>query len=123
MGVFLKSPSKMAFPHVMLSRALAVSIASLFAGWMSAVAPEVRGDEPSVFSLWYDAPATRWVEALPLGNGRLGAMDFGGIRRARYQFNEDTLWAGQPHSYAHEGAAAVLPQLRQLLLDGKQDAA
>ncbi len=47
-------------------------------------------------SLWYDQPSARWTDALPLGNGRLGAMVFGGIERERLQLNEDTLWSGEP---------------------------
>lgn len=52
-------------------------------------------DEP--LSLWYRRPAGKWVEALPLGNGRLAAMVFGGIVRERLQINENTLWAGGPY--------------------------
>ena len=70
--------------------------------------------------LWYDTPAENWNEALPIGNGRIGAMVFGGIDEARYQFNDDTLWVGKPHDYAHRGAKQHLSQIRQLLLDGKQ---
>ncbi|MBM4040084.1 MAG: glycoside hydrolase family 95 protein, partial [Planctomycetes bacterium] len=70
--------------------------------------------------LWYRQPAKRWDEALPVGNGRLGAMVFGGTAEERIQFNDDTLWAGQPHDYAHAGAARFLPQVRQLLFEGKQ---
>jgi len=77
----------------------------------------------SELSLWYDKPATDWVEALPVGNGRLGAMVFGGVSQARYQFNEDSLWAGAPHDYAHAGAHEVLPELRRLLFAGKQNEA
>ena len=70
--------------------------------------------------LFYEKPASQWVEALPIGNGRLGAMVFGGTAKARYQFNDDSLFSGKPHDYAHRGAVDVLPQLRQLLFDGKQ---
>ncbi|MGD9329003.1 MAG: glycoside hydrolase N-terminal domain-containing protein [Cyclobacteriaceae bacterium] len=70
--------------------------------------------------LWYDQPAQDWTEALPVGNGRLGAMVYGGVTREKIQFNEETLWSGQPHDYAHEGAWEVLDELRQLLWDGKQ---
>ena len=70
--------------------------------------------------LWYDQPATRWVEALPIGNGRLGAMVFGGITNEHFQFNETTLWTGEPHEYQHEGAVKFLPQLRRLLNEGRQ---
>ena len=77
---------------------------------------------PSVM-LWYDKPATNWTEALPLGNGRMGAMVYGGIEKEVIQFNEETLWTGQPHDYAHEGAHEVLSELRQLLWEGKQEEA
>ncbi len=72
------------------------------------------------FSLWYERPATQWSEALPIGNGRLGAMVFGGVDNERIQFNEDTLWTGQPHEYQHDGAVDHLPRIRQLLAEGKQ---
>ena len=70
--------------------------------------------------LWYDKPATNWTEALPVGNGRLGAMVYGGTEKETIQFNEETLWTGQPHDYAHEGAHEVFDELRKLLWDGKQ---
>jgi len=70
--------------------------------------------------LWYRQPAEKWVEALPLGNGRLGAMVFGGAESERIQFNEDTLWRGEPHDYSHNGAAKYLPTIRKLLFEGKQ---
>ena len=61
-----------------------------------------------------------WVEALPIGNGRLGAMVFGGVAEERIQFNESTLWTGQPHDYANEGASAFLQQMRDLLNEGRR---
>ncbi|MHC4505545.1 MAG: glycoside hydrolase family 95 protein, partial [Planctomycetota bacterium] len=70
--------------------------------------------------LWYESPAAEWVEALPVGNGRLGAMVFGGVARERIQFNEDTLWTGKPHEYDHPGAADHLETIRRLLREGKQ---
>ncbi len=70
--------------------------------------------------LWYQQPAKEWTEALPVGNGRLGAMIFGGMENERLQFNEDTLWTGGPHEYQHGGAAAYLPVVRKLLFEGKQ---
>jgi alpha-L-fucosidase 2 len=69
--------------------------------------------------LWYRQPAQKWTEALPIGNGRLGGMIFGGIASERIQFNEDTLWKGHPHDYARDGAGQHLAQIRQLLADGK----
>jgi len=70
--------------------------------------------------LWYDQPARSWTEAAPIGNGRLGAMVFGGIAQERLQLNEDTLWIGEPHDYSHEGAVKHLPEIRKLLFEGKQ---
>jgi alpha-L-fucosidase 2 len=74
-------------------------------------------DEP--LSLWYRRPAKRWVEALPVGNGRLGAMVFGGIERERLQLNEDTLWAGGPYNPNNPEALAALPEVRHLIFAGK----
>ncbi len=71
-------------------------------------------------SLWYDKPAVQWFEALPVGNGRMGAMVFGGYPKERVQFNESTLWAGEPHDYANPGASKYLPEIRSLLFKGKQ---
>lgn len=73
--------------------------------------------------LWYDHPAESWNEALPVGNGTLGAMIFGGIVREHIQFNEETLWTGAPHEYAHKGAVHYLDTLRLLLNQGKQEEA
>ncbi len=68
--------------------------------------------------LWYQQPARDWVEALPVGNGRLGAMIFGGIAEERVQFNEDTLWSGGPREWNNPEARTVLPEVRRLILDG-----
>jgi len=70
--------------------------------------------------LWYRQPAKVWTEALPVGNGRLGAMVFGGTAEERIQFNEDTIWTGEPHDYSHPGAADQLPVIRRLLQEGRQ---
>ena len=78
------------------------------------------GAEPGPTTLWYARPAAKWTEALPLGNGRLGCMVFGGTAVDRIQLNEDTLWAGGPRDYAHPGAAEHLPEIRKLLFEGKQ---
>lgn len=73
--------------------------------------------------LWYEEPATVWTEAMPVGNGSLGAMVFGGIETEHLQFNEDTLWTGTVHAYHNEGASAYLDDIRELLWQGKQDEA
>ncbi len=74
----------------------------------------------SPLKLWYDRPAEKWTEALPIGNGSLGAMIFGGAENERIQFNEETLWTGAPHDYARKGAHRYLDTLRQLLFEGRQ---
>ncbi|AHF16841.1 glycoside hydrolase family 95 protein [Niabella soli] len=70
--------------------------------------------------LWYQHPAKEWVEALPIGNGRLGAMVFGGVQTDRVQFNEETLWSGYPRDYNKKGAYRYLDSIRGLLFAGKQ---
>ena len=72
----------------------------------------------SPLTLWYRQPAAQWVEALPVGNGRLGAMVFGGIEQERLQLNEDTLWAGGPYDPSHGAAREALPRVRRLIADG-----
>ncbi len=85
---------------------------------ISAQAEITAPQEP--LSLWYRQPAKQWVEALPVGNGRLGAMVYGGVSKERIQFNESTVWNGEPHEYQHPGAWKHLATLRQLLFEGKQ---
>lgn len=69
--------------------------------------------------LWYTAPAgERWTAALPLGNGRLGAMVFGNVECEHIQLNEDSLWYGGPRDRNNPDALAHLPRIRQLLAEG-----
>ncbi|WP_410606635.1 glycosyl hydrolase family 95 catalytic domain-containing protein [Amycolatopsis sp. lyj-109] len=71
-------------------------------------------------ALWYDKPAgTEWLRALPIGNGRLGAMVFGNTDTERLQLNEDTVWAGGPHDYSNTQGAAALSQIRQLVFSNQ----
>lgn len=75
-------------------------------------------------NLWYNAPAQDWHEALPLGNGRMGAMVFGGIQSDEMQLNEGTFWSGGPHNNNSTESLSHLAEVRQLIFDGKeQDAA
>jgi alpha-L-fucosidase 2 len=68
--------------------------------------------------LWYRQPASQWVEALPIGNGRIGAMVFGGVAQERLQLNEDTLWGGGPYDPVNPEARANLPEVRRLIFAG-----
>ena len=70
-------------------------------------------------SLWYEHPASKWEEALPIGNGRLGAMVFGGVASEQIQLNEDTIWSGGGPQPIPAGGYKALPGIRQLLFDGK----
>lgn len=96
-----------------------IAVYSSLANSAGAATPSKRQSR-SDLKLWYNKPAGQWTEALPVGNGRLGAMVFGGASEARYQLNEDSLWCGGPHDYAHDGAAEYLPEIRRLLFEGKQ---
>jgi alpha-L-fucosidase 2 len=70
--------------------------------------------------LWYDKPSVKWTDALPIGNGRIGAMVFGGVEEDRIQFNEESLWSGKPREYNRTNASVHLDKIRQLLFDGEQ---
>ena len=86
----------------------------------NAFAQEGGGNAPrNAHRLWYRQPAELWTEALPIGNGRLGGMIFGGVARERLQLNEDTLYAGGPYDPSNPEALAALPRVRELINAGK----
>src|SRR5438045_9118989 len=102
------------FPRAALGLALALTLTPAVAAGPVAFTGEAGPpDEP--LSLWYRQPARQWVEALAVGNGRLGAMVFGGVDRERLQLNEDTLWAGGPYDPANPEAPQHLPEARRLI--------
>lgn len=78
-----------------------------------------QADETTNLKLWYDKPAQYWEEALPIGNGRLGGMVYGGVRNEQIQLNEETIWAGEPGNNIPEGFAERLGKTRKLIFDGK----
>jgi alpha-L-fucosidase 2 len=116
-----------------------VVVGVVIAATQSPASPRLGGQAPapaSALSLWYRAPASdhpllplnasresrqagtaEWVRALPVGNGRLGAMVFGGIVHERLQLNEDTLWAGRPYDPVNPEAREALPEVRRLLAE------
>ena len=69
--------------------------------------------------LWYTHPADKWENALPVGNGRLGAMVFGRTGEEKIQFNEETYWSGGPYEQTRKGGAEVLPEIQKLIFAGK----
>ncbi|MEH6306659.1 glycoside hydrolase family 95 protein [Olivibacter sp. CPCC 100613] len=74
--------------------------------------------EVDMHKLWYSKPATHWNEALPIGNGRLGAMLFGGIEQDHLQLNEETIWSGGPGNNSHKDLYPVMQEIRRLLFEG-----
>jgi alpha-L-fucosidase 2 len=79
----------------------------------------VHGQQIDQWKLWYTRPATNWNEALPIGNGRLAAMVFGGTDMERIQLNEETVWAGEPGNNVVSGVFDSIQQIRTLLFNGK----
>ncbi|MGD0127046.1 MAG: glycoside hydrolase N-terminal domain-containing protein, partial [Terriglobia bacterium] len=75
--------------------------------------------KPPKLELWYRQPAKEWTEALPVGNGRLGAMVMGGTEEERIQLNEETLWTGAPYDPTTSGGPEALPEIRRLVFEGK----
>ena len=70
--------------------------------------------------LWYNKPASHWLEALPIGNSHLGAMVYGGTDCEEIQLNEETFWSGSPHDNNSKESLAALPEVRRLIFEGKE---
>jgi len=94
---------------------LSLPICSLFAQNQVAINPSKN--------IWATTPAKRFYESSPLGNGRLGAMLFGGTKTDRIVLNESTMWSGSPMDGDNENAHTFLPEIQKLLLEGKNGAA
>ena len=73
--------------------------------------------------LWYNKPASHWLEALPIGNSHLGAMVYGGTETEEIQLNEETFWSGSPHDNNSKESLAALPEVRRLIFEGKESQA
>lgn len=87
-----------------------------FFAWLLAVLPAVAATAPQLI---LDTPASNFTQSLPLGNGRLGAMVFGGVAEERIVLNEGSLWSGSAQDADRPGAASYLPEIRRLLKEGK----
>ena len=81
--------------------------------------PGVAATPSPTTSVWYAHPADKWENALPVGNGRLGAMVFGKTDEEQIQINEETYWSGGPYSTTVQGGYKALPDIRQLIFDGE----
>ncbi len=89
----------------------------------AATAAPGDGDPADATMLWYRQPATAWTEAVPVGNGRLGGMVFGGVTGERIQLNEDSFFAGGPYDTNNPESTAALPEVRRLIFAGEYAAA
>ena len=107
---------------------LKIAIASVllvgFALIAGCLTPGVQTSKYSIeewdnLKLWYDKPASKWTEALPVGNGRLGAMVFGTVETEQIQLNEDTVWADEFVERDRVGAYKYLDEARHLIFEGK----
>jgi alpha-L-fucosidase 2 len=96
-----------------MKRIISVCIISLLA------LINLSAQDNTLLKLWYNQPAKQWVEALPIGNGRLGAMVFGNPFNEQIQLNENTIWGGQPYRNDNPDAKEALPKVRQLIFEGK----
>ncbi|MHC4603313.1 MAG: glycoside hydrolase family 95 protein, partial [Planctomycetota bacterium] len=103
--------------HVALFAGVILIVGCAMGNWQS---NDNSAEDWSGLQLWYSQPAQQWTEALPVGNGRLGAMVFGRVKNETIQFNEDTLWTGIPRYYHNAEAHKYLPTIRKLLFEGKQ---
>ncbi len=88
------------------------------AGASAATARDGQARQDHDLRLWYPEPASEWLEALPIGNGRLGAMVFGGVQAEQLQLNEDTVWAGGPYDPANPNGPANLAEIRRRVFAG-----
>ncbi|TMR97460.1 glycoside hydrolase family 95 protein [Nonomuraea basaltis] len=103
--------------------ATGLGAAALLTTGLTTGVPARAGTRGNPLRLWYTRPAAAWLEALPVGCGRLGAMVFGGVGSERLQLNEDSIWAGGPHDYDSPEALAALPEIRRLVWEDKWQAA
>ncbi|MET9358162.1 glycoside hydrolase family 95 protein [Streptomyces sp. NPDC006617] len=123
--------SELSRRHVLAAAGASAAAVALDAGTALAAPDAVdpapvepgTGHGSNPLRLWYRAPAEAWLEALPVGCGRLGAMVFGGVATERLQLNEDSVWAGGPHDYNPPGALEALPEIRRLVFDDQWGAA
>src|SRR3954469_24228648 len=91
-------------------REFVAGVSATLAAAGTAVAQPVSATPDNGLTLWYKQPAEKWTDALPIGNGRLGAIVFGGVAEERLQLNEDTLWSGSgPREWNNPAAKQHLP--------------
>ena len=95
-----------------------VAFVCIWSMGISVMASEARPDDGAM-SLWYRQPAEAWLEAMPIGNGYMGAMVFGKIQHERIALNESSFWSGRPHDYDNPEAINYFPRIRDLVFAGE----
>src|ERR1700691_4785726 len=98
---------------------LTLFMALVLAGMAAPLLAVENKSLPCETTIWFDAPANDFMESSPMGNGRLGAMMFGGVNDERIVLNESSVWSGSPQDADRPDAYKVLPEIRRLLLEGK----
>lgn len=114
---------------ILVTRRKFIELCSSMVGWahfskVAAFAATTKATSRAVhrhgacdLSIWFEQPTDQWADALPVGNGRLGAMVFGGVQTERIALNEDTLWSGSPRDWNNPEAKAHLPTVRRLVIE------
>ena len=100
---------------------LRLLLVAQFVGTIAATSMSAKHDSDT--RIWFKQPAHTWNEALPIGNGRMGAMVFGAVAEEHYQLNDNTFWAGYPHDYSVRDAHDSLAEIRRLIFEGHESAA
>jgi len=106
-----------------ITRRTAMEVAAVAAAGMALPSVAQGPAKGPAARLWYRQPAQKWTEALPIGNGRLGVMVFGGVGHERLQLNDATLWSGGPYNPVNPAAHDTLPEVRRLIFAGQYAAA
>ena len=111
------------FQFLLPHRIVRIGLSAAVAMFLVVGAAELRANSPASpfnLSLWYRQPATKWSESLFIGNGRLGGAVWGGVKHEQVDLNEDTLWSGEPYENINTNGLPALPEIRRLLLAGKE---
>ena len=115
----MKTSHARAVPRLIPAIALIFPIIPFVAAAADPVPPAAQLASDPATIMWYAQPAAKWNQALPVGNGRLGAMVFGAADCERLQLNEQTIWTGGPYDPTHPGGPEALPEIRRLIFAGK----
>jgi alpha-L-fucosidase 2 len=96
-----------------------LTVVAMFLNVGTIMSPSAQGEQQGDMVLWYSQPAVQWLDALPVGNGMMAAMVFGGVGHERIALNESSFWSGRPHDYDDPNAYKYFSEIRDLVLAGK----